>query len=201
MTAATRLSRAAGLALGYLAGRFLDRPVRRRPVAAFEQAAAAVEDRTYADDANWGTVHTAGLVGGAAALGLVVEKLTRKRPLLHALATAAAAAAVLDGDADERPARSVVGALLWGGGFGIPGLLGYRAARSVADQLGNGDERYAEFGRSAVQLGEFVDWVPNQVTEKLSEATDAGDGTGADAQQVELGALALAAAVAIARSR
>ncbi len=172
MSASIRLSRAAGLALGFIAGRLIDQPVRRQPVAAFEQAASAVEERSYVDDAGWGTVHAAGLVGGAAALGLVVERLTRKHPVLHALATAAATAIVLEGGPEDEPGslppRAVVGPLLYGAAFGIPGLLGYRAVHSVADQLGTGDEKYANFGRSAGSLRDVADYLPTQLTEKLN---------------------------------
>lgn len=165
MSATTRLSRVAGLALGYLAGRMIEQPLRRKPVEGLERAAAAIEDRTYSDDANWGTVHTAAVVGGIALAGLAVERLTRKVPVLHALATAAATAVVLEGGPDDQPrsARAVVGPLIWGAAFGIPGLFGYRAAHVVADQLGTGDEKYANFGRSAIQLRDLVDWLPNQL--------------------------------------
>lgn len=172
MSATTRLSRVAGLALGYLAGRMIEQPLRRKPVEGFERASAAIEDRTYADDAGWGTVHTVAVVGGIAAAGLAVERLTRKVPVLHALATAAATAVVLDGSPDDehRRARDVIGPLIWGAAFGIPGLLGYRAAHVVADQIGTGDEKYAEFGRSATQLRDLLDWLPNQLTQVVEDS-------------------------------
>lgn len=173
MSASTRLSRAAGLALGYLAGRLIDHPARRKPVAAFQRASLAVEDRTYVDDAGWGTVHTAGVVGSVAAIGLVAERLTRKRPVLHALATAAATAIVVEGGPDDEPgslsSRDLVGPLFYGVAFGIPGLLGYRAIHGVADQIGSTeDEKYANFGRSAGRLRDVADYLPDHLTEKLN---------------------------------
>ncbi|GAB3747806.1 cobalamin biosynthesis protein [Microlunatus parietis] len=172
MSATSQLSRVAGLALGYLAGRMIEQPLRRKPVEGFERVSTAIEDRTYADDANWGTVHTATVVGGIAVAGLAVERLTRNVPVLHALATAAATAVVLEGGPDDepRPARAVIGPLIWGAAFGIPGLLGYRAAHVVADQIGTGDEKYASFGRSAILLRDLLDWLPNQLTEIVEDS-------------------------------
>jgi len=158
-----RLSRAAGLALGYLASRLIDQPIRSQPAAAFQQAAGAVEERSYVDDAGWGTVHAGGLVAGAAGIGLIVERLTRKRPVLHILATAVATAIVLE-DPESEPGslstQGLIGPLCYGTAFGIPGLLGYRAVHSVADQLDTGDEKYANFGRSASQLRDLSVFLP-----------------------------------------
>ncbi len=166
-----RLSRAIGLGLGYVAGRLIEQPIRSQPAAAFQQAASAVEERSYVDDAGWGTVHVGALVGAVAALGVVAERLTRKRPVLHALATAVATAVVLE-DTDSEPGslstRGMVGPLVYGAAFGIPGLLGYRAVHTVADQLGTGDEKYANFGRSASSLRDVADYLPDHLTEKLN---------------------------------
>ncbi len=110
-------------------------------------------------------------MGGAAAIGLVLERLTRKRPVLHILATAVATAAVLE-DPESEPGslstQGLIGPLFYGTAFGIPGLLGYRAVHTVADQLNPDDEKYANFGRSAAQLRDVADYLPDQLTEKLN---------------------------------
>lgn len=90
-------SRAIGLAVGFAADRLLGDPRRWHPVAGFGAAAAAVEKRTYAAGRAAGVRHVALLVGSTAALGLVAERATRRSPLAHALATAAATWAVLGG--------------------------------------------------------------------------------------------------------
>ncbi len=102
-----RVSRAAGLVLGFVADRVLGDPRRWHPVAGFGTVAAYVEARVYADNRLAGVAHAALLVGGSAALGVAAEALTHRRPVWHAVVTATATWAVLGGRSLEREAAAV----------------------------------------------------------------------------------------------
>jgi adenosylcobinamide-phosphate synthase len=99
-------ARALGLLLGFAADRLLGDPQRLHPVAGFGTVAAAVERRLYADSRARGVVHTATLVGGAALLGVVVERASR-HPAARVAVTAAATWTVLGGRSLEREALAV----------------------------------------------------------------------------------------------
>lgn len=101
------LGRPLGLALGFAADRLLGDPHRLHPVAGFGSCAAALERLHYADSRRRGVVHTAVLVGGAIALGAVVERAARG-PLGRTVVTAAATWTVLGGRTLEREALAVV---------------------------------------------------------------------------------------------
>ncbi len=90
-------SRAAGLLVGALADAVFADPARLHPVAGFGRCAGALERRWYADRRSAGVLHTAVLGGGAVGLGVAAEALGRRRPVVHALLTAAATWAVLGG--------------------------------------------------------------------------------------------------------
>jgi glucosamine 6-phosphate synthetase-like amidotransferase/phosphosugar isomerase protein len=77
-------------------------PQRCHPVAGFGTTASSLERVLYADSRARGVVHTGVLVGGAVALGAVVE---RRLPLV--LSTAVATWAVLRGRSLEREALAV----------------------------------------------------------------------------------------------
>ncbi|MEU6160694.1 cobalamin biosynthesis protein [Streptomyces sp. NPDC047130] len=100
-------TRAAGLLLGHLADRLLGDPRRLHPVAGFGTVAAALEERTHADSRARGAAYTALLVGGAAALGVTVERAAARHPAAHLAVTAAATWAVLGGRTLEREATAV----------------------------------------------------------------------------------------------
>ncbi len=101
------MSRALGLLVGFGLDRLLGDPARFHPVAGFGQLAAAVESRTYAD-ARWrGALHTATLVGGPVAVGVLLDRITRGRPLVHTAVTAVATWAVLGGSSLEGEALAV----------------------------------------------------------------------------------------------
>jgi adenosylcobinamide-phosphate synthase len=101
------VARAAGLAAGYAADRLLGDPRRCHPVAGFGAVAAWLERRVYADRRTRGVLHVAALVGGAAALGGMTERLTSRRPVVRAVVTALATWAVLGGRSLEREAVAV----------------------------------------------------------------------------------------------
>lgn len=99
-------ARAVGLVAGVALDRVLGDPRRGHPVAAFGTVAAALERRLYAGSRARGVAHTAVLVGGAAAVGLALERAART-PLATAAVTAAATWAVLGGRTLEREAHAV----------------------------------------------------------------------------------------------
>lgn len=100
-------SRARGLVLGFVADRAFGDPKRFHPVAGFGQVAAAVEQRMYADDRLRGVAHSALLVGSTGLLGLAVDHISRRRPALNTVCTAAATWAVLGGRSLGREADAV----------------------------------------------------------------------------------------------
>ncbi|GAB2858129.1 cobalamin biosynthesis protein [Nocardioides pacificus] len=100
-------ARAAGLAAGFVADRLWGDPRRGHPVAVFGGLASRAERRWYADSRSRGVVHSATLVGGCALLGVVVERASRRHPLLHSGATALATWTVLGGRSLEREALAV----------------------------------------------------------------------------------------------
>lgn len=100
-------TRAAGLLLGYGADRLLGDPRRFHPVAAFGSAATALEQRLYADSRSHGVAHTVFLVGSAAGLGFVLDRVTARRPVARTAVTALVTWVVLGGRSLEREARAV----------------------------------------------------------------------------------------------
>ncbi|WP_406056260.1 cobalamin biosynthesis protein [Kribbella sp. NBC_00889] len=105
------MSRAIGLLVGFAADRVLGDPRRFHPVAGFGQAASRVESRSYADSRAAGTAYTVALVGTTAAAGAVLERLSRNRPIVHTLVTAAATWTVLGARSLEREAEVMAGLL------------------------------------------------------------------------------------------
>ena len=98
---------AAGLALGCAADRVLGDPRRCHPVAGFGQLAKALEHRVYADDRCAGVTYTATLVGGTVAGGILLDRLSRRRPVLRVVLTAVATGAVLGGRSLQREATVI----------------------------------------------------------------------------------------------
>jgi adenosylcobinamide-phosphate synthase len=130
-------SRALGLLLGYAADRVLGDPRRFHPVAGFGQVAGRLERRVHADSRVRGAAYTLVLVGGTTAAGVLLERGTRHRPLLHTAATATVTWAVLGGRSLDREAAAVealVGADLPAARVRLTHLVG-RDTRS----LGAGD--------------------------------------------------------------
>lgn len=88
-------SRAVGLLLGVAADAAFGDPRRGHPVALFGAYAARLEPHCYGDSRAAGVRYAVACVAPVLALGAVVERATRGRPVVHALATAAATWAVL----------------------------------------------------------------------------------------------------------
>ncbi|TCC37844.1 cobalamin biosynthesis protein [Kribbella speibonae] len=106
-----RVSRAIGLLLGFAADRLVGDPRRFHPVAGFGRTAVRLEKHLYADSRPAGAAYTAILVGTTAGLGLAVEQLTRRHPIVHTAATAAATWTVLGARSLEREAETMAGLL------------------------------------------------------------------------------------------
>ncbi len=100
-------SRALGLLLGYAADQVFGDPARFHPVAGFGQAAGSLERRLYADSRARGAAYWLVLVGTTTATGVVLERSTRGRPVLHTLTTAVATWAVLGARSLDREAAAV----------------------------------------------------------------------------------------------
>jgi adenosylcobinamide-phosphate synthase len=100
-----------GLALGVGLDAVFGDPRRGHPVAVFGRAAGALERRLHADSRPRGAVFAAACVAGAAGIGYAAERLTRRRPVARAAATAAATWAVLGGTSLAGEGRAMAAAL------------------------------------------------------------------------------------------
>ena len=105
------MSRAVGMALGWLADQAFGDPRRWHPVAGFGRVAGWLEARLYAPRHAPGVGHVGVLVGAAAGLGVAAEAATRGRPVAHTLTVAAATWAVLGGRSLVREAQTIDGQL------------------------------------------------------------------------------------------
>ena len=75
MFASTSCTRVAGITAGCVADALFGDPRRGHPVAIFGSAAAALEQRSYADTRSAGMLHTGVLLGALAVLGLLTGVL------------------------------------------------------------------------------------------------------------------------------
>jgi adenosylcobinamide-phosphate synthase len=195
---------AAGLLAGFAADRLLGDPRQFHPVAGFGRVAGALESRAWSPSRARGATYAAALVGGTVTLGVLLDRSTRRHPLLHGAVTATATWAVLGGSSLEREALAVaallsegrlsdarqqlthlvgrdtseldegeivraviesvaentsdavVAPLLLGGAWGVPGLLGYRAANTLDAMVGHRSERYLHFGWASARLDDLL---------------------------------------------
>lgn len=210
------LGRAFGILLGFAADRVLGDPRRLHPVAGFGQAATRLEKHLYADSRPAGVGYTATLVGTSTVLGVAIERLTGKHPVLYVAATATATWAVLGARSLEREAQTMatlleekdvpaardrlshlcardatalesdelaratveslaentsdacVAPLVWGGVFGIPGLLAYRAANTLDAMVGYRSPKYRNFGWASARLDDVLNLLPARVCAVLT---------------------------------
>jgi adenosylcobinamide-phosphate synthase len=209
---------AAGMVLGAMVDAMVGDPRRGHPVAAFGNAAAALEKRIYRDSRPAGVLFTAALVGGVAGVGFAADRLTRSRPLVRTAVTAVATWAVLGGTSlaregaamaaslesgdipaardrlphlcgrdpsgldsgelargtvesiAENTSDAVVGPLVWGAVFGVPGLLGYRAINTLDAMVGHRSVRYERFGWASARLDDLANLLPARLTALLTVA-------------------------------
>lgn len=85
-----------GLVLGVVLDALFGDPKKWHPVAGFGRAASQAERWIYGDSRWRGVVYTGVLVGAAGAVGVALERVSR-RPVVHCLVTAGATWAVLGG--------------------------------------------------------------------------------------------------------
>jgi adenosylcobinamide-phosphate synthase len=147
--------RPAGLLVGVVADALVGDPQRWHPVALFGAAAAALERRCHADRHPAGLAYTALLVGGAAGLGVVVERVTARRPYARLALTALASWAVLGGSSlarhGDQLAHELTTADLAAARARLPSLCGRDpAALDAAGMARAGTESMAENTSDAV---------------------------------------------------
>jgi adenosylcobinamide-phosphate synthase len=91
------VARVVGLLLGVAADGAFGDPRRGHPVAGFGKLAQRVERVLYRDHKLAGVLHAAVLGGGATAVGVLVERIGRGRPVVRVVTTAAATWLALGG--------------------------------------------------------------------------------------------------------
>ena len=130
---------AAGLGLGYAADALFGDPRRGHPVAGFGTVADRLEPASYADSRLAGVVHVGLLVGSAAGLGLGLERLGRRRPVVLKVVTALATWTVLGGRSLRREAAAIAGQLaagdLAGARVQVRNLVGRETAELGSDEI------------------------------------------------------------------
>ncbi len=60
----------------------------------------------------------------------------------------------------ENTSDATVAPLVWGGLFGVPGLIGYRAANTLDAMVGYKSARYRNFGWASARLDDLVNLAP-----------------------------------------
>ena len=129
---------ACGLVLGYAVDALVGDPRRGHPVAAFGRVAARLEQRLHAPSRTRGVAYAGLLVGGAALLGVALERLA-PRPVPRVLVTAAATWAVLGGRSLGREAATVAAQLeagdLAAARVQVTHLVGRDTTRLDADEV------------------------------------------------------------------
>jgi adenosylcobinamide-phosphate synthase len=70
----------------------------------------------------------------------------------------------------ENTSDAVVAPLMWGGLFGLPGLLAYRAANTLDAMVGHRSARYARFGTASARLDDGFNLLPSRLTGMLTIA-------------------------------
>src|SRR3954470_7108088 len=96
-----------GLLIGAAADLVLADPRRGHPVAGFGALAAGLEHRMWHDDRATGVAYAGGLVAAAAGLGVVLDRVTRRRPVVRAGVAAVVTWTVLGGTSLGRAAGTL----------------------------------------------------------------------------------------------
>lgn len=105
------MATAAGLVLGAALDAWLGDPRRGHPVAMYGRAAASLERRCYADAKDSGALYVGACVGGVIGVGVVADRVTRRRPLARTVVTAVAAWTVLGGTSLRREGTAMAAEL------------------------------------------------------------------------------------------
>lgn len=112
--------------------------------------AEAVAARLEADD----------LPGARAQVGRIVGRRTAE---LSADDVARAAVETVA----ENTSDAVVAPLWWGGVFGVPGLVAYRAVNTLDAMVGYRSPRYRNFGWAAARVDDLANWIPARLSAAL----------------------------------
>ncbi|MFF6991875.1 cobalamin biosynthesis protein [Streptomyces sp. NPDC010273] len=123
----------------------------------------------------------AGVVGRALEAG-DIEAARARLPHLcgrdpQALDADGIARAVVESVA-ENTSDAVVGALVWGGIAGVPGLLGFRAVNTLDAMVGHKSARYRRYGWASARLDDVAGWPGARLTAALATVAG-GDPRGA----------------------
>jgi adenosylcobinamide-phosphate synthase len=68
----------------------------------------------------------------------------------------------------ENTSDAVVAPLFWGAVFGVPGLLGYRAANTLDAMVGHKSPRYLRFGWASARLDDLANLLPSRLAALLT---------------------------------
>ena len=68
----------------------------------------------------------------------------------------------------ENTSDAVVAPLVWGAVFGVPGLLGYRAANTLDAMVGHKSARYRRFGWASARLDDLLNLLPSRLAALLT---------------------------------
>lgn len=68
----------------------------------------------------------------------------------------------------ENTSDAVVAPLFWGAAFGVPGLLGYRAANTLDAMVGHKSPRYLRFGWASARLDDLLNLLPSRLAALLT---------------------------------
>ena len=68
----------------------------------------------------------------------------------------------------ENTSDAVVGPLVWGAAFGVPGLLGYRAANTLDAMVGHKSARHLNFGWASARLDDLLNLLPSRLAALLT---------------------------------
>ncbi|MGW3108645.1 cobalamin biosynthesis protein [Streptomyces sp. NPDC001100] len=78
----------------------------------------------------------------------------------------------------ENTSDAVVGALVWGGIAGVPGLLGFRAVNTLDAMVGHKSAKYRRYGWASARLDDVAGWPGARLTAALATVAG-GDPRGA----------------------
>ena len=78
----------------------------------------------------------------------------------------------------ENTSDAVVGALVWGGIAGVPGLLGFRAVNTLDAMVGHKSAKYRRYGWASARLDDVAGWPGARLTAVLATLAG-GDPRGA----------------------
>lgn len=68
----------------------------------------------------------------------------------------------------ENTSDAVVAPLVWGALFGVPGLVGYRAANTLDAMVGHRSPRYSRFGWASARLDDLLNLLPSRLAALLT---------------------------------